>query len=73
MFPYYIMETLGKKTWKDFKQNYTIADDIAEKRFRIAYKIGQKCKSIKKRYNENNKMDIMQQMLMIQRNLIHPE
>ena len=71
--PIIYMETKRGNPHNGFVQNYTIADDIAEKRFRIAYKIGQKCKSIKKRYNENNKMDIMQQMLMIQRNLIHPE
>ena len=65
------METLGKKTWKDFKQNFAIGDSITEKRFRIAFKVGKQTKSIAKRYNENNKMDVMQQMLIIQNNLIH--
>ena len=65
------METLGKKTWKDFKQNYTIGDSLTEKRLRIAYKVGKQTKSIAKRYTNENKQDIMQQMLIIQYNLIH--
>ena len=66
------METKRGNPHTGFKQNYTIADDVKEKRFRIAYKIGNKCKSIAKRYTDNNKMDVMQQMLIIQYNLIHP-
>ena len=53
-----------------FKQNYTIGDSLTEKRLRIAYKVGKQTKSIAKRYNDNNKNDIMQQMLIIQHNLI---
>ena len=66
------MENLGKKTWKKFTQNYAIGDSITEKRFRIAYKVGKKTRSIAKRYTAENKMDIMSQMLIIQYNLIHP-
>ncbi len=67
------METKRGNPHTGFVQNFAIGDSLTEKRFRIAYKIGQKCKSITKRYNEKNKMDIMQQMLIIQHNLIHPE
>ena len=65
------METLGKKTWKNFQQNFAIGDSMTEKRLRIAYKVGKQTKSIAKRYTNENKQDIMQQMLIIQYNLIH--
>ena len=63
------MENSTKKTWKSFTQNYSIGDDEKEKRLRIAYKIGKKCNTIQKRYTNENKMDVMQQMLIIQYNL----
>ena len=70
------METKTLKTKREnphngFVQNFAIGDSLTEKRLRIAYKVGKQTKSIAKRYNENNKMDVMQQMLIIQNNLIH--
>ena len=70
------METKTLKTKRGnphngFVQNFAIGDSLTEKRLRIAYKVGKQTKSIAKRYNENNKMDVMQQMLIIQNNLIH--
>ena len=70
------METKTLKTKRGnphigFTQIYTIGDSITNKRLRIAYKVGKQTKSIAKRYTNENKMDIMQQMLIIQNNLIH--
>jgi hypothetical protein len=65
------LETKRGNPWTNFTQNYTIADDTKERRLRIAYKVNKQTKSIKKKYNNDNKADIMQQMLIMQRNLIH--
>ena len=68
------METKTLKTKRGnphngFVQNYSIGDNEKEKRLRIAYKIGKKCNTVQKKYTNENKMDIMQHMLIIQYNL----
>ena len=70
------METKTLKTKRGnphngFVQNFAIGDSMTEKRLRIAYKVGKQTKSIAKRYTNENKQDVMQQMLIIQHNLIH--